>query len=232
MLELKELKAGYEKNIILKNINISMQAGQIYGIVGRNGAGKSTLLRCIAADLAPQGGQILWQGQPVSRQMISFLETDQFFYSRLTAGEYLQLFKTQNPDFQAEKWAAIFEVPLNKLIDNFSTGMKKKLALLAILSFDRPVVVLDEPFNGLDLSSNHLVKQVIRTLCQMGKLVLITSHILETLVQTTSRIYYLKKGEIVKTFNQESFDQISDEIFEDLMGNEQIFSDLLEKKVK
>lgn len=209
MLIIQQLHLSYKKNQVLKGLNLTLQNGQINGIVGLNGAGKTTLLNCIYGSLTPQQGTILYQNIPLKSQQIAYLETQNFFYPRMTGKEYLHFFKTHNTDFDLEGWNAIFQLPLKKFVSSYSTGMKKKLAFLGILSLNRPILILDEPFNGLDLETNEVLKQIIQLLKKSGKMIIITSHILEALITICDKIHYLNHGIVESSFDKTQFDKLT-----------------------
>ena len=115
-----------------------------------------------------------------------------------------------------------FKLPLNELIENYSTGMKKKLALISILKQDKPVYILDEPYNGLDLETNQILEIIITTLQQKNKTILISSHILEPLLTTCDKIYLLEDGIFKKTYEKDNFKNIDEELFGKLRNEAKI----------
>ncbi|MFK7948377.1 MAG: ATP-binding cassette domain-containing protein [Saprospiraceae bacterium] len=215
MLTINNLSLSFKDNQVLKNLNLTIQKGVINGIVGLNGSGKTTLLNTVCQHLKQQQGEILWENKPVNIQQIAYLETNNFFYNRMTGSEYLHFFLQNNTDFNLSEWNTIFDLPLNNYVTSYSTGMKKKLAFLGILSLNRPILILDEPFNGLDLETNEVIKQIIRRLQQTGKTIIVTSHILETLTTICSEIHYLNDGNIQATYNSDTYNQLS-KVFENL----------------
>src|SRR5690606_16503530 len=134
-----------------------------------------------------------------------FLETEYFFYSYMKGREYLELLSAKNDHFDIEKWNGIFELPLHELIDTYSTGMKKKLAFLGVLALDRPVLILDEPFNGVDVESNEKLFQILLRLKNTGKIILLSSHILSSLTGICDKISCLEEGTFLKTYSQGEF---------------------------
>ena len=157
-------------------------------------------------------GTIDYNGKPVERKHIAYLETVNYFYPRITGGEYLGIFKSKNNSFDIAKWNDLFELPLDKLVDKYSTGMKKKLALLGIISLSREIIILDEPFNGLDLETVQKTKMLLNGL-KSKKTILITSHILESLTGMCDFISYLNNGAIQFTKAKTEFNLIENEIF-------------------
>ncbi len=102
------------------------------------------------------------------------------------------------------------------LIENYSTGMKKKLAILAIIKTNKPFLLLDEPFNGLDLESSRIFTAVLKRLREDGKTIIVTSHMLESLASLCDQIHYLKDGVIYKTYNPGELAAMNNEIFSEL----------------
>ncbi len=209
MIDISNIHLSYKKNQVLRGLNLQLPEGTVQGIAGLNGSGKTTLLNTIYQKLKPDQGTIIYNGQPLKRQYIAYLETHNYFYSRITGGEYLGLFKANNPDFDIKKWNDLFSLPLDHLTDTYSTGMKKKLAFMGILSLQRPIFILDEPFNGLDLETNENLKAILRVLKSKGKTIIITSHILETLTTICDNIHYLNQGVIEQSFSHENYEALA-----------------------
>ena len=214
MITITELNKSFGDKKVLNGLSCTLDDGMIHGLVGLNGSGKTTLLRIISRNLKPDGGTVLINGQPATKKVLMLLETEPFFYHGINGREYLSLFRTEDPvKFDINGWAELFHLPLGDLIDNYSTGMKKKLALIALLKTGKPVMMLDEPFNGLDLESSRVLSRVLKKLCVPGKTIIITSHMLETLGDLCDRIHYLSEGTIRKTYQQEEKGIIAAEIF-------------------
>jgi ABC-2 type transport system ATP-binding protein len=216
MLQVKNLKHRFGAHEVLKSISFEIAPGQVAGIVGLNGAGKTTLMNLLCHYLPIESGEILWQNLPIRRQEVAFLETQNYFYPNITAAEYLSIFPEPPQFLEMDLWKKRFLIPENEMIEYFSTGMKKRLALLGLMHLDRPVIVLDEPYNGLDLEAIYWFEQLLLTWQTAGKAILMTSHVLGTLTQTCQQIHWLKQGQLVKTFQPEDFTDISTRLFEDL----------------
>jgi ABC-2 type transport system ATP-binding protein len=181
-LELQHLRAGYGEHIVLDNLSAKLQTGKIHGIVGKNGQGKTTLLNVLRGALTPLQGSCLLDTQPIMPHHVAMLEIESFFYPRITGNEYLRLFQFANKHFDAEKWNGIFELPLNDEIETYSAGMRKKLAFMGIMGLNRPLLLLDEPFNSLDLDTNYTLVDILKLIASRGTTVILTSHIIEPLV--------------------------------------------------
>ncbi len=212
MITIHNLHVRYGTNKVLTGLNLEVHDCCIHGLVGLNGAGKTTLLNTLYGLKQRSEGEILYKSGPVKRKQIAYLETINYFYPRITGNEYLGLFKKQNPDFEIDKWNELFELPLDMLIDKYSNGMKRKLALMGIVSLNREILILDEPFNGLDMETVQKVKMLLPQL-KSTKTILITSHILESLTNICDSISYLNAGVIQFTKDKKNFASLESEIF-------------------
>jgi len=212
MLSIKKLQVAYGEKKVLTGLDFTANVGEITGIVGLNGSGKTTLLNTIYSEIKPREGEIVFDNLPNSYRdlpnRIAYLKTQNFFYQRITGAEYLDLFRMKHPNFNVEEWNAVFRLPLEKWVDSYSTGMKKKLAFMGILSLNREVIILDEPFNGLDLETNETLKNILKILRSKQKTILVTSHILETLTTICDRIYYLNDGIMQHHFEAKGYHQL------------------------
>lgn len=208
MLIIKDLTAAYGEHIVLENLGLSLEERQVHALMGLNGSGKTTLLNSMLGIVPKEEGEITFNSKPLTAANAGYLETVNYFYPKITGGEYLRLFKWKNNSFDIDSWNKIFELPLSELIETYSTGMKKKLALLGILSLERDLLLLDEPFNGLDLEANLILNKIILLLKQSGKTVLLTSHILSSLFSVSDKIHYLNDKKIQRSFNKDEFNSI------------------------
>ena len=208
MLSIDSLEVRYGAAVVLRGLSLELEPGQVHGLMGRNGEGKTTLLDAVFGIVRPTAGSIDLGGAPIRSVDVGYLQTHNFFYPRITGREYLRIFQATHPGFDVDGWNRILELPLERLVERYSAGMQKKLALLGILSLDRPVLLLDEPFNGLDLESNHLLGRLLRMLAERGKTVLLTSHILESLTRSCDRIHLLASGVVAGTYHPGEFDRL------------------------
>lgn len=228
MIIIKDLNISYNSDSkVIDSLCLSLAKNRIHGIVGLNGAGKTTLLNAIYGLLKIDSGTISCEGKNVTKKELSYLVTENFFYSNITAREYLSLFK--NEKFDSDKWNGLFLLPLDKIIDGYSTGMKKKLALLGILKQDKPVMILDEPFNGLDIETCRIIRSILLRLRDKGKTIIITSHIIETLTNLCDYIHYLENGSIKYSKEKPDFAEFERELFESIESkNIELISELIE----
>ena len=211
MIKIENLSKHYGNKQVLKDINISFEKGNIYGIVGENGSGKTTLFRCIA-ELEKYKGEITSDFEQIKNHL-GLLFTDPFFFKKITGKEYIQLLlNARNVEISNIETKNIFDLPLNQYASTYSTGMKKKLALTAILLQENNFFILDEPFNGVDIHSNIIITEIIKKLKELGKTVIISSHIFSTLAETCDEIYLLKNGEFIKKVVEQDFNKLANEM--------------------
>ena len=224
MLKIDNLKVDYGSYNVLNALCLNISCNSIHGLVGLNGSGKTTLLNTIYGLKIQTQGTIQYNSKVIEKNNIAYLEAINYFYPRINGKEYLCLFKTQNSEFNIDKWNDLFELPLNKLIDDYSTGMKKKLALMGIICLNREILILDEPFNGVDLETVQKVKTLLLKL-KSNKIVLITSHIIESLLPICDSISYLNGSKIQFTKEKKDFNKIENEIFS-------VHQDKIDKKIQ
>jgi ABC-2 type transport system ATP-binding protein len=218
MIKIDNLSKQYGNIEVFKNISLEFTKGNIYGIVGENGAGKTTLFKCIAG-LENYTGKITAEFTPLKNHL-GFLLTEPFFFPKITGKEYIRLLcnargKT-NVDIDEKN---IFDLPLNQYASNYSTGMKKKLAITAILLQENEYFIFDEPFNGIDIQSNLILTEIILKLKALKKVVLISSHIFSTLNDTCDEICYLKKGNEINIVDKSNFKTLENLMRDVTIGN-------------
>ena len=211
MIKITDLAKSYGSNVVLQGINLEFHEGKVYGLVGENGAGKTTLFRCIA-------GLENYQGTIVSSKMLlknhlGLLFTDPYFFSKITGEEYIRLVCQARGKKHVEiKEKNIFNLPLKQYASTYSTGMKKKLAMTAILLQENDYFIFDEPFNGVDIQSNLIITELILKLKSLQKVVILSSHIFSTLNETCDEIHLLRDGKITKSVDKSEFKLLEEEM--------------------
>ncbi|MBQ0786548.1 MAG: ATP-binding cassette domain-containing protein [Oceanihabitans sp.] len=218
MIKIEKLSKFYGQKQVLNTIDLAFEKGKIYGIVGENGAGKTTLFRCISG-LENYKGNIKSAFKNL-KDHLGLLLTEPFFFPKITGSEYIQLLaNARQIKLTNMEDKNIFDLPLNQYASTYSTGMKKKLALTAILLQENDVFILDEPFNGVDIQSNLLITEIIKKFKKLDKTVLISSHIFSTLAATCDEIFLMKNGEIIRKVQQEDFSNLETEMKNFTIGN-------------
>ena len=209
MIEVKNLSKSFGRHEVLTDINLDVKAGEVTAIVGENGAGKSTFFKCLAGLEKHKGSIDL--GAELSKNKIGFLPTNPEFLSKITAQEYLQFIcNARGVQVDHIRSKNLFDLPMNRYASEFSTGMKKKLALTALLLVENDLFILDEPFNGLDLQSNILFFEILERLKAKGKTVILSSHIFNSIHETADYLFYLKDGKIAAKGSKEKFSEIEE----------------------
>lgn len=211
MIEIRNLTKSFDKKVILNDINLSLSAGKVYGIMGENGAGKTTLFQCMLIFINSQGSVLL-----PKHITIGYLPDIPFFYTFVTGKEFLYFcIKVRGLEVipeEIEKLNKIFLLPLNDYATRYSMGMKKKLYLMALVLQHSEFYILDEPFNGLDLSGTIFLKRWLLNTKSESKTVLLSSHIISVLTDVCDEIYFLHEGSIKQTYIDKSTLEIENDI--------------------
>jgi ABC-2 type transport system ATP-binding protein len=164
-------------------------------------------------------GEIISTHNPL-KNYLGLLLTEPFFFTKITGMEYLRLLcNARKKEVLNIDDKNIFDLPLHQYASTYSTGMKKKLALLAILLQENECFILDEPFNGVDIQSNLIIAGLIHTLKDLGKTIIISSHIFSTLSDTCDEIHVLHNGEFIKKATPENYTALEQEMKTISIGN-------------
>jgi len=213
MFEVKDVKVSFKDKKVLKDVSFTVKKGKVYGVLGKNGAGKTTLFNTISNFLKYEG-IIYLNNKKIKPNNISYLKTEAYFYPYMKAYEYFTFFDSL--DKTSINLANIFDIPLDEYIHNFSTGMKKKTAIIANAILKKPVLIMDEPFNGLDIESVEKLYLLIEKLKSQGTIILLSSHILETLQKCCDKIGYLDNGRIIKEYVKKEFNILEKDLRESI----------------
>jgi ABC-2 type transport system ATP-binding protein len=211
MLELRGVTKRYTGIPVVSDVSFIAASGEVTGYLGPNGSGKSTTLKMITGLIEPSQGEILFDGVPIVRnriahkQRLGYVPEEPHLYPHLTGAEYLEMvgqLRGISDREVAQKTSGFLrllgltgdrDVP----ISSYSKGMRQKILLAAALLHNPDLVLLDEPFSGLDVNSALVLRGLIRELAARGKVVLFSSHELDTVERVSSRIVILHKGRVV-----------------------------------
>lgn len=194
MLEIQSLVVRRGGRVVLENLSCSLSPASVHGLVGRNGAGKTTLLEAIAGSVRTSSGNVRLAGREVRGSEVTFMPTNTYIYPGLSGREYLELFGKQNRRLDVDAWATEFDLPLEQLTETLSTGERQKLALVAAVSLARPLLLLDEPFGGLDFKAIEVSRTLLKRLAASGVLVVLATHAVDVLASVADAIHLLDQG--------------------------------------
>ena len=216
MIEIKNVCKTYggEKNI-LENISFNVNDGEIFAFIGHNGAGKTTTIKSIVGILDFESGDILINGKSIKSQPIeckkemAYVPDNPDLYENMKAIDFINFIcdMYQTPldvrKENIEKYSKMFEIEknLNDDISSFSHGMKQKLVLISAMAHNPKVLIMDEPFVGLDPKAVYDMKEVMKQMARDGKIVFFSTHILDVAEKLCDRVAIIKSGKIVKTGN-------------------------------
>ncbi|WP_046242707.1 ATP-binding cassette domain-containing protein [Hymenobacter terrenus] len=218
MLEIRNLRKAYGAHVVLHDVSLTLRPGTIHGLVGANGAGKTTLLNCLYGLETDFSGVVRDTAGRAVREHTGLLPYEPYFYPRLTGREYLEFCLQARGRAVADftGWNRLLELPLDQYADEYSAGMHKKLALLALLVQQFDYLILDEPFNGLDLEANLLLKEILRRLRDRGTGILLTSHILGALTETADEVTVLVGGLVQRHYLAAEFGTLETDLLNSL----------------
>ncbi len=211
VLEAQNLSRKYGAVMAVRDISFRIRAGEILGVLGPNGAGKSTVVKMVTGLLEPTRGHVLFNGEPIESDLLGFKRSLGYvpeqpdLYGFLTGWEYLELAATLReipPRVMREKAAAMLRsYTLYPFRDNpiasYSKGMRQRIVLIAAMMHDPGLLVLDEPFSGLDVTSAAITRELVELLARRGKAVLFSSPVLEQVEKMCSHLVVLKTGGVV-----------------------------------
>ena len=205
MITTENLSFSYTKrNPVLKNINLKVPKGSIYGYLGKNGSGKSTTIKILLGLLKAQSGTIRYDNRHFTENTlyrIGNLIESSSFYNHLTAYEnlkYLDIMYQRGEDRIAEVLSLVdLNSACNKKAKNFSSGMKQRLGIALALFHNPDILILDEPLNGLDPEGVHDMRKLIVRLHDEGKTILLSSHILSEIEKVCTHIGILNDGQLI-----------------------------------
>ena len=235
MIEIKNVTKKYGNNVALKNVSFTVNDGEIFAFIGHNGAGKTTLIKAIVGIHTFDEGDILINGKSILKDPIdckkdmAFVPDNPELYEHMKAIDFINFIcdiyevSQEVREENITKYAKMFEIEenLNDTIDSFSHGMKQKVALISALAHDPKVLIMDEPFVGLDPKAVFDVKEVMNKMVEEGKIIFFSTHILDVAEKLCSRVAIIKKGELLKVGSMKEIkgDKSLEKVFLELEGD-------------
>ena len=213
ILEIKHYTKIYSDNKkAVDDLNITVKSGEIHAFIGHNGAGKTTTIRAVVGVMDFEEGEILIDGHSVKKEPVlcksltAYIPDNPDLYEYITGVQYLNyicdMFSVSESERISEirKYAELFKITdsLGDLISSYSHGMKQKLVIISALIHEPKLLILDEPFVGLDPKASKLLKDIMKELCQKGTMIFFSSHVLEVVEKLCDHIGIIKNGKLIE----------------------------------
>ena len=234
MLKIDHLTKTYGEKKAVEDLSLHIHPGEIYGFIGHNGAGKTTTLKSVVGILQFDQGEILIDGKSVQadplacKRKIAYIPDNPDLYDYMTGIKYLNfiadVFGVSAEDRQARirKYADLFELTadLAQPIAAYSHGMKQKLAIIAAWLHQPKLIIMDEPFVGLDPKASHLLKEMMREVCDAGGAIFFSTHVLEVAEKLCDKVAIIKGGKLIRSGTMEEVkgDDSLEAVFLELEG--------------
>ena len=232
MLKIEHLVKKYGDFKAVDDLSLHVQKGEIYGFIGHNGAGKTTTLRSVVGILKFDEGDIFIDGisiknDPIGcKKKIAYIPDNPDLYEYMSADRYLNFIadvfslSVEQRREKINKYAELFELSdkLSQPIASYSHGMKQKLAIISAWIHEPKLVIMDEPFVGLDPKASHILKQMMRELCDDGGAIFFSTHVLEVAEKLCDKVAIIKQGKLIKqgTMEEVKGDESLEDVFLEL----------------
>lgn len=238
MLEIKNYSKSYGNNHkACDNVSLTVEAGDIFAFIGHNGAGKSTTIKAVVGVIDFAEGEIYIDGHSVKseplecKKVTAYIPDNPDLYENLTGMQYLDFIadaydiSVEDRKKRIDDYAARFEIAdaLSDMIASYSHGMKQKVAIIGALVHQPKLLVLDEPFVGLDPKAAFTLKTIMKEMCENGAAVFFSTHVLEVAQKLCNKIAIIKQGTIIASGNMEDLvgDKSLEEVFLEVVDNGQ-----------
>lgn len=203
MLQAKNLSKKYNGKTALDHVNVEMGDGKIYAFLGPNGSGKTTFMKIIANLTKQSEGELLLDGKSLSiksRADVAYLPTETHAYPFMTVGEFGEYYKTFFKDFDEiryKSWVERMKIPFRTPFKVLSSGMDKKVRVAATLAREAKVLILDEPFNGVDLLAREEIEKMILEVMSDGRTIILSSHLVEEVESYVNFALFFNEGRLL-----------------------------------
>lgn len=239
MLRIEHLTKKYGDYAAVNDLSLHIQPGEIYGFIGHNGAGKTTTLKCVAGILNFDNGSISINGSDIqkdplaAKKIMAYIPDNPDLYDYMTAIQYLNfiadIFGVSQQDREAriKQYGDMFELTekLAQPVSAYSHGMKQKLAVMGALVHDPKLILMDEPFVGLDPTASFLLKQTMREICNNGGAIFFSTHVLDVAEKLCDKVAIIKAGKLIRsgTMDEVKGDESLEEVFLELQNGAAMF---------
>lgn len=234
MLKIEHLTKKYGEKTAVEDLSLHIRKGEIYGFIGHNGAGKTTTLKSIVGILQFEEGEIQIDGESIQekplacKKKIAYIPDNPDLYEFMTGIKYLHFIADifgvdeQTRQERIRKYADLFEITsdLAQPIAAYSHGMKQKLAIIAAWIHNPELIIMDEPFVGLDPKASHILKGMMREVCDEGGAIFFSTHVLEVAEKLCDKVAIIKNGKLIRSGTMEEVkgDDSLEEVFLELEG--------------
>ncbi|MBQ8800202.1 MAG: ABC transporter ATP-binding protein [Lachnospiraceae bacterium] len=203
MVEAKMVGKRYLRKQAVKDMNLVLEDGKIYALLGPNGSGKTTFMKMVAGLVKPTSGSLQYNNENIgveSKKRVAYMSTEPFFYSYMTVGHVGKYFADFFEDFSMERYEELIARMDLKMTDKakeLSSGLAAKLKIAATLARDAQLYMLDEPLNGIDIIARESVIQTIVEAATEGKTIVVSSHLVDELEPIVDNVVFMKQGTVV-----------------------------------
>jgi len=236
MLSITNFTKTYGDKKAVDDLSLHIAPGEIYGFIGHNGAGKTTTLKAVAGILQFDAGEILINGSSIKtdplacKKQIAYIPDNPDMYEFMAGSVYLDFIadvfgvSTADRNERISRYAAMFELTdaLGQPISSYSHGMKQKLAVISALIHEPKLIIMDEPFVGLDPKASHLLKGIMREMCDAGGAIFFSTHVLEVAEKLCDKVAIIRSGRLIRsgTMAEVKGDDSLEEVFLELEAEE------------
>ena len=234
MLKIEHLTKKYGEKTAVEDLSLHIQKGEIYGFIGHNGAGKTTTLKSIVGILQFDEGEVWIDGDSIRemplacKKKIAYIPDNPDLYDFMTGIKYLHFIADifgvdeQTRQERIRKYADLFEITsdLAQPVASYSHGMKQKLAIIAAWIHNPELIIMDEPFVGLDPTASHILKGLLREVCEEGGAIFFSTHVLDVAEKLCDKVAIIKGGKLIRSGTMEEVkgDDSLEEVFLELEG--------------